>query len=383
MFLVFNAGFGLFLFFLYKLMFFSLIQFKYGLDSFSALDMMVLGCAVLMMLFYAFCLVKRLEWFGSFILKLTLRQPKINIMETLAKNKVIDPSKIKKIEARFLDYVKSLPDDQKPEAIRSVELSATQINIKLWYLLIIFVEHAINMSVVVFLGPLGSSNRISSVVLYVVLFVFVCKHSPYPTSSLYRLYFTYFTGGVVQTLLFIRGIILEFGPSSSRVGMTETSLGVYFPFSVVALLLLLCIVGLVYSVYGIRRVRCCKLEMDWEKIGLTGVMKLKLEAIIVEELNGKFHLSPLLQGGEFEGSNLEEKEDEEFNKLDEESFGSQNAKNEGCLVDGKVSKRNGSDLKGRQSFSGQPMVLGRRYRKKVEELDVKINQELTTKALKK
>ena len=163
--------------------------------------------------------------------------------------------------------------------------------------------------------------------------------------------------------------------------MTETSLGVYFPFSVVALLLLLCVVGLVYSVYGIRRVRCCKLEMDWEKIGLTGVMKLKLEAFIVEELNGKFHLSPLLQGGEFEGSNLEE--DEEFNKLDEDSFGSQNARNEGCLVDGEVSKRNGSDLKGKQSFSGEPMMRGRRYRKRVEELDVKINQELTTKALKK
>jgi hypothetical protein len=89
-----------------------------------------------------------------------------------------------------------------------------------------------------------------------------------------------------------------------------------------------------------------------------------------------------LQGGEFEGSNLEEKEDEEFNKLDEESFGSQNARIEGCLTDGEVSKRNSSDFKGRQPFSGQQMMLDRRYRKRVEELGVKINQELTTKALK-
>jgi hypothetical protein len=159
--------------------------------------------------------------------------------------------------------------------------------------------------------------------------------------------------------------------------MTETSLGVYFPFSVVALLLLLCVVGLVYSVYGIRRIRCCKLEMDWEKIGLTGVMKLKLETFIVEELNGKFHKNSLLQGGEFEGSNVD---DEELNKLDEGSFNSQNA---GCLVEGEASKRNGIDLKAKQSFSGQPMMRGRRYRKQVEELDVKINQELTTKLLKK
>jgi hypothetical protein len=213
MFLVFNAGFGLFLFFLYKFMFFSLIQLKYGLDSFSALDMIVLGSAALMLLFYTFCLVRKLDWFASFTLKLTMRQPKINIMETLAKNKVMDPSQIKKIETRFLNYVKALPDEEKPEAIRSVELSATQINIKLGYLLIFLVEHVINMSVVVFLGTLSWSSRISSVVEYVVLFMFVYKYSPYPKSSLYRLYFTYFIGGVVQSLLFIRGMILEFGPS--------------------------------------------------------------------------------------------------------------------------------------------------------------------------
>jgi hypothetical protein len=84
-------------------------------------------------------------------------------------------------------------------------------------------------------------------------------------------------------------MVLEYGPSVSEVGRTESSLGVYFPFSIVVLLFLLCVVGFVYSVYGIRRIRCCKLEMDWEKIGLTGVMKLKLDTIIVEELNGKFH----------------------------------------------------------------------------------------------
>ena len=162
----------------------------------------------------------------------------------------------------FLNYVKELPDNQKPEALLAVELSVGQINIKLWYLIIFFVEHAINMAVVVFLGPLTASNRISSVVIYILSFIFVCKYSPYPASSLYRVYFTYLIGGIAQSLLFIRAMILAFG-SQTQVGRTESSLGVYFPFSIVALLLLLCAVGLVYSVYGIRKVRCCKLEMDW------------------------------------------------------------------------------------------------------------------------
>jgi hypothetical protein len=287
--LVFNVGFGLFLFFLYKFLFFSLVQIKYGTDSLSVTDMVVVGIAVLMLLFYSVCLVAKLDWFATFILKLALRQPKINFMETLAKNKVIEPVKIKRIETRFMNYVKALPDSQKPEAIRSVETSVSRINIKLWYLTTTLIEHAINMAVVVCLGSVVSSNRFCSIGLYLAFFIFVYKFSPYPSSSLYRLYLTYFVGFVVQTLLFVRAMVLEYGPSVSEVGRTETSLGVYFPFSIVILLFLLCVVGFVYSVYGIRRIRCCKLEMDWDKIELPGVMKLKLEAFIVEELNGKFH----------------------------------------------------------------------------------------------
>ena len=130
MFLVFNAGFGLFLFFQYKLLFFSLVQIKYGLDSLSFMDIVVMGMTTLMLLFYCCCLVRRLDWFMSFTLKLTGRQPKINIMDTLAKNKVIDSIKIKRIETNFFQYIDSLPEDEKPEAIRSVAMSASQINIK-------------------------------------------------------------------------------------------------------------------------------------------------------------------------------------------------------------------------------------------------------------
>ena len=302
MFLVFNAGFGLFLFFQYKLLFFSLVQIKYGLDSLSFMDIVVMGMTTLMLLFYCCCLVRRLDWFMSFTLKLTGRQPKINIMDTLAKNKVIEPTQTKRIETRFLAYIKALPDDQKPEAIRSMEFSATQINLKLWYLVIVLVEHLLNMAVVVFLGTSFSFNRLFAIGLYLASFLFVYKYSPYPASSLYRLYFTYCTGFVVQSLLFIRSMVLEYGPSESDIGLTETSLGVYFPFSMVILLFLLCVVGLVYSVYSIRRVRCCKLEMDWEKIGLNGVMKMKLESFIMEEVNGKYNHNSQHRNGEIDGS---------------------------------------------------------------------------------
>lgn len=76
--------------------------------------MILMGSTVLMLVLYTFCLLKKLDWFTTFTLKISLRQPKINIMETLAKNKVIDPVKIKRIETKFLNYVKALSDDQKP-----------------------------------------------------------------------------------------------------------------------------------------------------------------------------------------------------------------------------------------------------------------------------
>jgi hypothetical protein len=43
-------------------------------------------------------------------------------MDTLARDKVIDSEKIKRIEKRFIEYMESLPEDEKPEGIKSVEL---------------------------------------------------------------------------------------------------------------------------------------------------------------------------------------------------------------------------------------------------------------------
>jgi hypothetical protein len=52
--------------------------------------------------------------------------------------------------------------------------------------------------------------------------------------------------------------------------------------------------------------------------------------------------------------------------------------------DGKqVSNRDGKAHNGKQPFSGYQMMRGRRHRIRVEELDVKINQEITTRTIKK
>ncbi len=119
---MFNVGFGLFFFFLYKFLFFFFVQIKYGTESFSVIDGIVMGSTVLMLAFYSFCLVKKLDWFTTFTSKITGRRPKINIMDTLARDKVIDSEKIKRIEKRFIEYMESLPEDEKPEGIKSVEL---------------------------------------------------------------------------------------------------------------------------------------------------------------------------------------------------------------------------------------------------------------------
>lgn len=52
-----------------------------------------------------------MDWFTSFTLKITGRQPKINIKDVLARNKVIDSEKIKRIEKRFIEYMENLPED--------------------------------------------------------------------------------------------------------------------------------------------------------------------------------------------------------------------------------------------------------------------------------
>jgi hypothetical protein len=75
-------------------------------------------------------------------------------------------------------------------------------------------------------------------------------------------------------------------------------------------------------------------------------------------------------------------EDMLMEKLEQESFDSQNeAFHSGSLHNENHCK----DFKGKPSklSSGSYNMRNRRYRKRVEELDIKINQEITTKSLKK
>jgi hypothetical protein len=97
MFLVFNAGFGFFLFYLYKCLFFTCVQVKYGMGQIGGINVVILGGFIILLIVYIFLLVKKLELFETFTLKLTGRRYKINTFDTLVKNKEIPSDKIKKI----------------------------------------------------------------------------------------------------------------------------------------------------------------------------------------------------------------------------------------------------------------------------------------------
>ena len=69
-------------------------------------------------------------------------------------------------------------------------------------------------------------------------------------------------------------------------------------------------------------------------------------------------------------------------KLEQESF---NSRNQAGHPESHLNDVNSKNFKGKQfkSASGSYNIRNRRYRPKVEELDIKINQEITTKSLKK
>ena len=66
-------------------------------------------------------------------------------------------------------------------------------------------------------------------------------------------------------------------------------MSLYFTISVVILLFLLCAKAYAFSFYGIRRIRCCELQMDWEKIEMNHHLKQKLEKFVIEELTENFN----------------------------------------------------------------------------------------------
>ena len=66
MFLVFNAGFGLFLFFSYKYLFYTLIQAKYGMDSIGGLNIIMIAGPFVILAFYMFFLVRKMHCFSTF-----------------------------------------------------------------------------------------------------------------------------------------------------------------------------------------------------------------------------------------------------------------------------------------------------------------------------
>lgn len=147
--------------------------------------------------------------------------------------------------------------DQKPDALRSISLQPPSINTKLWYFITYLTIHIVNILSCSILSPLTPFYTLLPLLTTTLALLLTYKHPPYPSSNLYRLYFTQLTGIVVQSILAARAIMTRNLNADDMVGYNESSLGVYFPFSIISLLFLLCLVALVYSVYGVKRVRCC------------------------------------------------------------------------------------------------------------------------------
>lgn len=97
MFLVFNLGFGLFLFFFYKCLFFTCIQVKYGMSSLALLDMVLMSIFGVILLFYLILLFAKIEYFDSLLESVGKPKSKINVFDRLSKNPEITRSQIKKI----------------------------------------------------------------------------------------------------------------------------------------------------------------------------------------------------------------------------------------------------------------------------------------------
>ena len=150
--MVFNAGFGFFIFFLYKYLFFTCVELKYGMSEIGGSNIIILGGFVVLLIAYLIFLMKKMDCFESLTLKLTGRRYKVNTFDTLTKNKEIPSDKIKKIENKFAIYIESLPTDEKPDVLKENSLNGPSVNIKLWYFLVIMIEHIVNMAAIVFLS---------------------------------------------------------------------------------------------------------------------------------------------------------------------------------------------------------------------------------------
>lgn len=54
------------------------------------------------------------------------------------------------------------------------------------------------------------------------------------------------------------------------------------PFTIAMLLLIIEIVALCFVFYSIRRIRCCQLEIEWERVEIGQVIRVKLEELVRE-----------------------------------------------------------------------------------------------------
>lgn len=80
----------------------------------------------------------------------------------------------------------------------------------------------------------------------------------------YRLYLNYTATFMIQVLLLIRKLLLL--NNEEVIGAEESNYGLYLPFSILLLLLIVELNALAFLIYSIKRIRCCQLEIEWERL---------------------------------------------------------------------------------------------------------------------
>jgi hypothetical protein len=84
-----------------------------------------------------------------------------------------------------------------------------RVNVKLGYVLMIIVGHVVNVCAIVMLSSVLSMGNVLPLTVYVIQIALICRYHPYRRTNLYRLYFTYLTGAIIQSILLSRSCLIS------------------------------------------------------------------------------------------------------------------------------------------------------------------------------
>ncbi len=134
-------------------------------------------------------------------------------------------------------------------------------NVKRFKAVYLLVDLAVKLVLGVLIVTLGKF-LFGGVVVLLVFFVWcmivMVKLKPYTRSEMLRLCLSFILSLFVQVIYVYQSL------TSSQ--LTEESINLYLPFSVITLVFIIYGINLAFYIYSIKQIRCCELEIEWETI---------------------------------------------------------------------------------------------------------------------